>query len=74
MCVLNEGCIRHNKGACPRGICAFDMVDGLIRSDDYIMPPIKAGSLVIIRLIHVREIKTDNKRAILCVSRTYNEP
>lgn len=40
----------------------------------YIMPPIKAGSLVIIMLIHVREIKTDNKRAILCVSRTYNEP
>lgn len=40
---------------------------------DYIMPPINAGSLVIIKLIHVREIKTDNKRAILCVSRTYNE-
>ena len=40
----------------------------------YIMPPIKAGSEVIIRLIHVREIKTDNKRAILCFSRTYNEP
>lgn len=39
----------------------------------YIMPPINAGSLVIIKLIHVREIKTDNKRAILCVSRTYNE-
>lgn len=36
----------------------------------YIMPPIMAVFSVIIRLIHVRELKTDNKRATLCTSRT----
>ncbi len=58
---------------CMGPIGHIGLICPVLLSGDHIMPPINAGSLVIIKLIHVREIKTDNKRAILCVSKTYNE-
>lgn len=39
--------------------------------DLYIMPPMNAVSMVFISHIQIAEIKTDNKRVILYISRSY---